>query len=75
VLVKQGDKVSVYQSDPNNPEIVLQLSDSQRFNLRAIEETFFGGRSDNIDNWEGKLDEIAVFDRGLNAGEIAKLLK
>jgi hypothetical protein len=75
VLVKQGNKLSVYQTDPNQPEIVLQLSESQRFNLLAVEETFFGGRSDNSDNWEGKLDEIAVFDRGLSTEEIAKLLK
>jgi Concanavalin A-like lectin/glucanases superfamily len=34
---------------------------------------FFGGRSDNDSNWEGRLDEIAVFDRVLSAKDIAQL--
>ncbi len=39
-------------------------------------ETFyFGGRCDNDSNWEGRLDEIAVFDRALRAEEIARLAK
>jgi hypothetical protein len=38
-----------------------------------IPALFLGGRSDNSDNWEGRLDEVAVFDRALNAEEIAKL--
>jgi hypothetical protein len=37
------------------------------------EECFFGGRSDNAANWEGRLDEIAVFSRALEPGEIARL--
>ncbi len=36
-------------------------------------EYFFGGRSDNESNWEGRLDEIAVFDRALSADDVAKL--
>ncbi len=31
---------------------------------------FFGGRSDNDSNWEGKLDEIAVFDRAVDESEL-----
>jgi hypothetical protein len=34
---------------------------------------FFGGRSDNDSNWEGRLDEIAVYGRVLTPEEIAKL--
>lgn len=34
---------------------------------------FFGGRSDNDANWEGRLDEIAVFDRALSESRVAKL--
>lgn len=33
----------------------------------------FGGRSDGADSWEGRLDEIAVFDRALSHAEIAEL--
>ena len=38
-----------------------------------LDQCFFGGRSDNDSNWEGRLDEIAIFNRALNAGEVAKL--
>lgn len=41
--------------------------------FKAPSECFFGGRSDNEANWEGRLDEIAVFDRALKAEEVAKL--
>ncbi|MCA8987139.1 MAG: c-type cytochrome [Planctomycetaceae bacterium] len=34
---------------------------------------YFGGRSDRQDGWEGRLDEIAVFDRPLKPAEIATL--
>jgi hypothetical protein len=37
-------------------------------------EFCFGGRSDNSANWEGRLDEIAVFDRALTAAEIRTLI-
>ena len=40
-----------------------------------LKEIFFGGRCDNVNNFEGRLDEIAVFDRALNAEEIATLKK
>ena len=41
--------------------------------LADLHQCFFGGRSDNDSNWEGRLDEIAVFDRALSADEVAKL--
>lgn len=36
-------------------------------------ECFFGGRSDNDSNWEGRIDEVAVFDRALPAEDIARM--
>ena len=36
-------------------------------------QLFWGGRSDNDSNWEGRLDEIALFDRALSTGEVFKL--
>lgn len=74
VLVKSGNNISVYQADAEKPEISLELT-TQQAELPSIAESFFGGRSDRQDNWEGKLDEVAVFDRALNAGEVAELLK
>jgi hypothetical protein len=43
--------------------------------LSEVPQCFFGGRSDNDSNWEGRLDEIAVFDRALTAEEIVTLAK
>lgn len=36
-------------------------------------QLFLGGRSDNAANWEGRLDEIAVFNRALTAREVSRL--
>lgn len=74
VLVKSGNHIRVYQADAEIPEISLELTAEQAAvpNIAAL---FFGGRSDHIDNWEGKLDEVAVFDRALNSSEVAELLK
>ena len=74
VLVKSGNKFDVYQADAEEPEISLELP-SKQAELPSIAEFFFGGRSDRQENWEGKLDEVAVFDRALKSSEIAELLK
>tara|TARA_B100000686_G_C16295823_1_gene715915 strand:+ start:527 stop:700 length:174 start_codon:yes stop_codon:yes gene_type:complete len=52
-----------------NPEIEVKTNPL----ARGQSELFFGGRCDNQANWEGRLDEIAVFDRALSAAEIGKL--
>jgi hypothetical protein len=41
--------------------------------LAGFDRLFFGGRCDNQSNWEGRLDEIAVFDRALSPEEISDL--
>lgn len=74
VLVKSGKQVRVFQSSASTPEILQEFTDEQ-VALAQIAECFFGGRSDNSDNWEGKLDEIALFDRALTQDEIVLLLK
>lgn len=38
-----------------------------------LSHMFFAGREDNESNWEGRLDEIAVFDRELSESEIKSL--
>jgi len=66
VLVRDGDAARVYL----NGELDLET------NLVAgtdPSEWFFGGRSDNDSNWEGRLDEIAVFDRPLTQEEVSKI--
>ncbi|HBJ86139.1 MAG TPA: hypothetical protein DDZ88_20195 [Verrucomicrobiales bacterium] len=65
VLVREVDMVRVYLNGVLEIEVKVP-----RVNVPSV---FFGGRSDNENNWEGRLDEIAVFDRALGAEEIAKL--
>lgn len=38
-----------------------------------LPQLFFGGRSDNQHNWEGRLDEVAIFDRALTEEEVQSL--
>jgi len=65
-LVREGGRVRVHLDGREEPEISGVLG-------RAAEEgsVFIGGRSDGQFNFEGKLDEAAVYGRALNAGEIA----
>ena len=69
VLVRERNKVSVYLN--GNPEPEIQRSGIS-LSPPHLSQFFFGGRSDNADNWEGRLDEIAVFDRALTADELGR---
>jgi len=66
VLVREGGTVRVYLDG------ALEIEASAP--PVKIETVMFGGRSDNDSNWEGRLDEIAVFPRALTAAEVAQLL-
>ncbi|RMF42219.1 MAG: hypothetical protein D6753_08105 [Planctomycetota bacterium] len=57
-LERSGDEYRVYLNDQTQPEIVAQAADPFG---RAVGHLFIGGRSDNVDNWEGKLDEIVLW--------------
>jgi len=70
VLVRDGDAARVYLNGNPEPEIDTKAPVQPR---PLIKQVFFGGRCDNQHNWEGRLDEIAVFDRALTAEEIAAL--
>ncbi len=65
VLVRDGDKVLVYLN--GKLEIEGSASASQ------IPSIFFGSRSDDDSSWEGRLDEIAIFDRPLTPAEVQQL--
>jgi hypothetical protein len=69
VLVRDGDNVRVYL----NGQLDLEAT-APTAALASLSQCFFGGRSDNDSNWEGRLDEIAIFDRALNAADVAKLI-
>ncbi|NLF70232.1 MAG: hypothetical protein GX575_14430 [Candidatus Anammoximicrobium sp.] len=69
-LVREGQAVRVYLNGQPQPEIEANVPADFP---AGFDQWFFGGRCDNDSNWEGRLDEIAVFDRPLSAEEIAKL--
>ncbi len=68
VLVRDGGNVRAYLNG------ALEIETQAPANFpNGFDSCFFGGRSDNDSNWEGRLDEIALFDRALSADEVAKL--
>lgn len=67
-FVRSGDTITVYADGHED----LEIDASVEFPV-SFDQMFIGGRSDNIDNWEGRLDEVAVFDRALKPAEIQKL--
>ncbi|MFO0905568.1 MAG: LamG-like jellyroll fold domain-containing protein [Pirellulales bacterium] len=62
-LVRDGGKVRVYLDDAKSPELEVDAPASPA--AADAESLYFGGRSDGQSNWEGRLDEISVFDRVL----------
>jgi hypothetical protein len=68
VFVRDGQAVRVYL----NGQLEIEANTPASLPAR-LSHCFFGGRSDNDSNWEGRLDEIAVFDRALIPAEVARL--
>lgn len=68
VLVRDGAAARVYL----NGQLEIETQADASFPA-GFDQCFFGGRSDNDSNWEGRLDEIAVFDRALSAREVGLL--
>ncbi|MDC0934804.1 neutral/alkaline non-lysosomal ceramidase N-terminal domain-containing protein [Pirellulales bacterium] len=67
-FLRNGDRVQVFLNGNTTPEIdgrVAATFDAQR------DPWFLGGRSDDRFNFEGRLDEVALYDRALTADEIA----
>lgn len=65
VFTRDADSVRVYLNG--------QLEIEGSVPAVQISELMLGGRSDNHSNWEGRLDEVAIFDRTLSPAEIATL--
>ena len=65
--MRDVNRVRVFLNHHDHPEIdtTIQGNIPEQF-----DELFFGGRSDNQANWEGRLDEIAVFDRVVTPAEL-----
>ena len=68
-LVRDGQTVRAYLDGQLEIETKLPAKSVPL----GLGHLFLGGRSDNDSNWEGRLDEIAIFDRALTAREVSKL--
>ena len=64
-LVREGETVKVYL----NGQLEIQTTAP----AVSAASLFLGGRSDNESNWEGRLDEVALFDRALSPEDVAGL--
>lgn len=68
VLVRDGQQVKIYL----NGELEIEATLEDNIPL-TTDQIFIGGRTDSQSNWEGRLDEVAVFDRALASEEIEAL--
>jgi len=66
LLVRDGKKVTVFLNGNPEPEIAGECDVTVPAGPQPF---FFGGRSDNLFNFEGKLDEVAIYDRALTAAD------
>ncbi len=66
-LVRDGTDVTVYLDGRNQPEISGGTAPAP-----ASDEVFIGGRSDDRFNFEGRIDEVAIYRRALAADEVQK---
>ncbi len=68
VLVRDGTRVRVHLDGHAEPEISGEFVHTVPAGEASV---FFGGRNDGLYGLEGRLDEVAVYERALNAKEIA----
>lgn len=69
-IVREPNRIRIYLNGNAEPEIDAPLDQAD---IAAGTPLFLGGRSDNQANWEGRLDEIGLFDRPLTVEEIVAL--
>jgi hypothetical protein len=58
-IVRSENRMRVYLNGAEKPELDVAITKSD---AEPIETLFFGGRSDNDSNWEGRIDEIAIYN-------------
>ncbi|MDP6524011.1 MAG: hypothetical protein QGH15_07300 [Kiritimatiellia bacterium] len=67
VMVREKTQVTVYLNGDAKPEINGDLPSSYALGARQL---FVGGRNDNFANFQGRIDEAAVYDRALRSEDI-----
>ena len=65
-IVREDDVAQVYLD--GQLQIEAKISAPQ-----LVQSLYLGGHHDNQSNWEGRLDEAAIFDRALSAAEVKAL--
>ncbi|MBN9691269.1 MAG: c-type cytochrome [Verrucomicrobia bacterium] len=68
VLIRDERRVTVYLNGQPTPEISGEADLTWPAGTQTV---FFGGRNDRFAPFEGRLDELAVYDRVLTATEVA----
>ena len=68
-LVRDGKAVRIYLDGNPTAEVASEAAVSLPAGAKDV---FIGGRSDSFANFEGKIDEVAIYDRALSADEIAR---
>jgi putative membrane-bound dehydrogenase-like protein len=69
VFTRDRHKVAVYLNGNPEPEIQGELVPTFS---QSTSEIFLGGRSDRLFGLEGRLDEVALYDRALTADEVSQ---
>lgn len=70
VLVRDGRNVRVFLN--GNPRAEIETQTAADFPA-GHDSVFIGGRCDADSTWEGRLDEVGLFDRALSDDEVARL--
>jgi len=71
VFVRNEELIQVYLNGNPTPEIVAGGSS---IGLAGLDDLFVGGRCDRQSNWEGRMDEVAIFDRALSPEEVGQFV-
>ncbi len=68
VMVREGERIRVYLNGNRKPDIDGKFARSYP---KRHPQFFLGGRNDNFANLQGRLDEVALYDRALTPEEIS----
>lgn len=68
VLVRHGSRVTAYLNGVTTPEFDGEVMSGCPAGQTSV---FIGGRSDNLFNFEGKICQVAIYDRAIAAEHVA----
>ena len=68
-LVRDRGRVAIYLDGKTEPEVSGEVAADPKHNLKSL---LVGGSEKSFASFEGKIDEVALYDRALNAAEIAQ---